>query len=596
MPDIGLAVSFDHDALEPGLAQRFITALSAGRRYSIRHRSEKGVVAVNLLKSFSQNSNQPLECPTGWLMIDGAIYSSRQLADCYQDLISLEPTRVSKVPGQFNAIVYSAASNQVSIVTDRFGLRPIYYRKHNGTHYFSSEIKAIEAVVGSTLGLSPLGLLELYAFGHNTGDRTIFDGVSVLPPGTIIHITPEGVVQNRYYRFKFETTNEHLSVADWGHQLADGLRGSIAKYLNAAGRPCIFLSGGLDSRFLAAAIAEQSSGLSAFTFGDQGRNDVVFGRQLANRLQMPHTVLTYPEAYLSSTVKAIVERTECSAPFFHTSSMIFHDQVAEQADRIFVGFCGDILSGGHLRRSMISAARPTEISEQILNRALLASKSSISNVLQPQLVEDNWTGFLDAFRATVDSIDDDIPANVADTWDMENRQRRFTFPASKVDRARFEVVAPLLDLDFVSTALRMPIERRWHQAAYRTAIVDSFPSIRSVPWAKTGRPIRKNPLAFEFEEFLRKGGILADRAKRRVLKRRATTASGFRDVAKSFRQDSGLLSRSPVGLFDFDALPAEYFNHAGISTMIDQHLEGLDHSHLLGSTLTVMTWRQRMIS
>lgn len=590
MPDLGLAIDFTSNASLSDLPERFRRALSGGREYSVCERIQQNVVAVNLLKPFSQIQSQPIENGQDWMMIDGAIYSDRPLSSCINDLFSCDTQRVSKVNGQFNAVVYHHDLNQITIITDRFGLRPIYWTKHRNSHFFSSEVKALEAASQKSFDFSPVGLIELFAFGHNIADRTVFDGVSVLPPGSMIRISEEGQIHERYYRFSFNEDEHEQSIAAWGRELSDILGTAMGKYIKAPGRPAIFLSGGLDSRFMAAAMANAEPGIPAFTFGDPGSSDVRFGQKLAERLGLPHTVLPYPDGYLSSTLHQVVDRTECTAPFFHTSSIVFHDRIADQADRIFVGFCGDILSGGHLKRAMVKSPKTIDISAAIFRRALLATKESIAQVLQPQLVEAHWPEFLEGFKSTVENIDEMNPANIADVWDMENRQRRFTFPASKVDRGRFEVIAPLLDTDFVNTVARMPVSARWQQSAYRNAIVEGFPSIRSVPWTKTGNPVRADQLRFETDELIRKFGLLTSRIVRGTVGRRATTRSGYRDLADTFRRDVRLLSTSPKGVAKATSLPPEYFSHDSITRLTEEHLGGQDHSHLLGTALTAMSW------
>ncbi|MBL0085015.1 MAG: hypothetical protein IPP37_22405 [Saprospiraceae bacterium] len=52
-----------------------------------------------------------------------------------------------KFNGMWALILHNAAKNQIIVARDRFGKKPLYYTKHKGSIYFSSEIKAFADII-----------------------------------------------------------------------------------------------------------------------------------------------------------------------------------------------------------------------------------------------------------------------------------------------------------------------------------------------------------------------------------------------------------------------------------------------------------------
>jgi asparagine synthetase B (glutamine-hydrolysing) len=587
MPD--LALHFDPRGLRrpTEVARRLETIVSGSAAYNVVRAIEPTIVAINALKPFSYATAQPFCRPDGWLMLDGALYGEAAFTQNLDALFSGQPDRVDRVAGQFNAISYRRDANELTVVTDRVGMRPLYYATDGRAHVIASEIKVVVAALGISNDLSPVGILELVAFGHNIQDRTVLERVSVLPAGTVFSFGAGGVTKRAYYRFAYTRSPRRRTAREWGESISDCLKTNVRKYLQGDGRKAIFLSGGLDSRFVAGAIARQGSPIQALTFGIPGSPEVVYAQEIARVLGMPHTVLTHSQNYLSRTLRKVVERAECAAPFFHTGSVDYHDEMALHADKLLVGFCGDILSGGHLKRQMFEPVSREAMTDLIFRRALLVTKREIATILNPGLVERHWAEFMESFRASVEAIHGQEGPDLADVWDMDNRQRRFTFSSPKVDRYRFEIIAPLLDRSFLDLMTTLPPHARWKQLAYRHAIVDGFPELSGIPWTKTDRPVRLANLRYSFDDNLRIARRSISRLGNKFGFSRARVSRDPRDLALCIRQDHVLQSEYLTPFATPGTLSDDYFNPRGIRAVVDEHQRGRDRSHLLGALLTV---------
>ena len=93
---------------------------------------------------------------------------------------------LKSLSGSFSAVLWDAAAGRATIVTDRFGNRPLYYaaNSENGTAdrlLFSSRLKSLTAVGGASATADPRGLAQFFSFGHYLGESTSLAGAKVLP-------------------------------------------------------------------------------------------------------------------------------------------------------------------------------------------------------------------------------------------------------------------------------------------------------------------------------------------------------------------------------------------------------------------------------
>ena len=551
-----------------------------------RH-STPNLLITNALKHFAYAVEQPFVRGSSTLFIDGSFFDDRPPNELVDILFAADPKVLRTLNGQFNAIISHPERNQLVVITDRLGTRPLYYGNHRGRHAVCSQIRAVHTALSRPPELSPIGVLELFAFAHNIEDRTVFNGVTVLPPGSLITIDADRLAIIKYEEVQYSPDETIISAGEWGERISSCIASIIPRYLRGPARKGLFLSGGLDSRIIAGAIGHVGGKVNAYTFGDRESRDVCFARELARILEFPHHTYEYDKNFLSRSISDVVSRTECSAPFYHATSVLFHDEISKETDAIIVGFCGDALSGGHLNRKILKSNGGADIQTQLFKRALRAEVSDLSVIFQKAFFEEYWPQTIEAFYASIEAIDEPNAFDLADVWDIRHRQRRFTFSATKVDRERFEVFAPLLDRDFVDLMTSMPVEARWQQLAYRNAIVDGFPALQKVKWAKTGRSVPRGRRQFWFDESFRVALKISRVAARKLMPNRPYPVDTYRDIAQQFRDDDYLIPNDLPDYLSNGSLSDTVFDVDGIRRIAYRHLAGEDFSHVLGSILTL---------
>lgn len=595
MPDLGIYFDTraETDTVKAADRMQRLLAPREGDYRTARYCDEH-IAAVNVLKPFSFRPDQPVQGTGGWMMLDGALFGSEDSADhLMKEPDSLDAEGLRLLNGQFNLVFYSQKHKRLDLVTDRFGSRPLYHWTRGSVHLITSELKALAASEDFSFTYFPPGLLELFAFGHNVSDRTVLKGVKVLPPGCSIRIDEGGYRVQAYYRYRYQAREERASTAILGERIAQKVKEVVPSCLEGSGRKGIFLSGGLDSRIVAAGMDGREVTPTAFTFGYPEARDVKYAGLLAGLLGFKHRTLTYPSVYLSRVIRDVVSRTECAAPFHHATSILFHDAIAEEADKIIVGFCGDVFSGGHLRPGMFRSPPMPALVGMIFERALCCDPKMLARLFQPEMFTRDWRRMVEAFRESVESIEDQSPPDRADVWDVENRQRRFTFSAPKVDRLRFEVLAPLVDNRIADVFLSLPARARKGQRAYKHAIASGFPRFAGVPWAATGKPLELNPFKERAKDLVRLGMKAGGRILTRLGIGSPRLGWQFRDVGEEMRRDRDLLERHLYPFIHGERFMEGIFNRRGILDLVEEHKSGrADATHLLSSLLTVAVFTE----
>jgi asparagine synthase (glutamine-hydrolysing) len=582
-------------SLEPALARQAEVLSVQGLSFHRCQWTDGRFGAVNLLKPEIDDLDQPARLEGGPLMfLDGEIYDvaglppdsppvaggGGLLARCVE-LFARDPVAAARrLDGTFNLAFYDPSRRLLHLVSDRLGSRPLYYRDSGGTLCFALEQKAIFAVNGGAPRFDELGVLQLAMFGHQLGDRTIFDGISVLPPATILTASAGGVTLTGYWRAAYRC--HHLTGRDAAAELAGRLVAATRRRSVGRRAPLgIFLSGGLDSRCVAGALAGAGAPVTAVTFGDESSRDVRFARQVSSRLGFAHHTYAHHGHSLAAALPRVVWRTEGTLAFPECLSINFHRHIRRDARLIFNGHLGDVLSGGHLLPELFWLRR-RDLAGHILRKRSQISGERLRALCVPGSFDAQYHRLTSSIEDGLNRFDEDRTALLYNLWDLDVRQRRYTQSTPAVDRYVLEQVSPFVANDVVEFCLGLPIRELFGQRCYVRAILDAFPACADVPWARTGHAIERSHAL----RMLRLGGQAALRRGRRMLR------IGIGEPVPWLPDDArgGALRAIAQGFVESDRFPDRVFDRSATQAVIDRHFDrGEGHLEEIGVLLTLAT-------
>jgi asparagine synthase (glutamine-hydrolysing) len=175
---------------------------------------------------------------------------------------------VDHLRGMFAYGLWDERATQLTLVRDRFGIKPLYYAQAGDVLYFASEAKALLPFLPA-IRTDPEGLKDYLAFQFCLAGKTLFEGVRELLPGHRLTVHNGAIRTERYWEVYYDLDWSHREA--WYEQrIEELLHDSIRMHLRADVPVGAYVSGGLDS----SAVASLASLYSATaTPGFTGRFD-----------------------------------------------------------------------------------------------------------------------------------------------------------------------------------------------------------------------------------------------------------------------------------------------------------------------------------
>jgi len=180
------------------------------------------------------------------------------------------PASFDRLNGMFAFAVWDRQEGRLSLVRDRYGIKPLYYCLEGTTFLFGSEIKAILAHGACSARMDRTALLEYFTFQNFFTDRTLFDGVRLLPAGCWMEIDLHRCVVRepvRYWDYTFEEPDRALDEEQYLEELDRLFRQAVSRQLVSDVDVGAYLSGGMDSGSVTALAAAEIPYLKSFTCG-----------------------------------------------------------------------------------------------------------------------------------------------------------------------------------------------------------------------------------------------------------------------------------------------------------------------------------------
>ena len=174
----------------------------------------------------------------------------------------------NRLEGMFAIAIWDAHARRLVLVRDQLGIKPLYVSAQNGGVAFASELKALAMLPGLCFAVDPRAVHDFFSYGHIRHPRSIYRQVAMLPPGHMLSIDATGEpVRRRYWRARYAEAPKR-SERDWIEAFRERWIETVRKHMLADVEVGAFLSGGIDSSAVVAAMAQASDRpIRTFTIG-----------------------------------------------------------------------------------------------------------------------------------------------------------------------------------------------------------------------------------------------------------------------------------------------------------------------------------------
>lgn len=256
----------------------------------------------------------------------------------------------NRLNGQFAFALFDRATNEVVLVRDRFGVRPLFYAIRDGDLYFGSEAKALFATGEVEAAADPIGLDEVFTSWAARAPRTPFKGVSQIPPGHYAVWKDGRLTVRPWYRLGYPERRDEPATAI--RDLDEIMRTGVALRLRADVPVGGYLSGGLDSSITCALAAEASPHtLRTFsvTFQDPEFDESAWQQEVALAVGSQHAVSHIAAGDIAEAFPSVVRHAEtplirtAPVPMYLLAKLTRERDIkvvltGEGADEMFLGY------------------------------------------------------------------------------------------------------------------------------------------------------------------------------------------------------------------------------------------------------------------
>ncbi len=220
----------------------------------------------------AENGKQPMSVKLGdttyTIVYNGQLYNAKELREELEqagyDFFGYCDTEVvlkayihfgtdvlKRLNGIFSFAIWNDVKNELILVRDHFGIKPLFYTINDNSIIFASEIKGILAHPNIVPKINSQGIAELFGLGPcHTPGITAFKDIYELKPAHYLIYNKNGVFIEEYWKLKSKPhTDSFGTTCNKVHFL---LEDSIQKQLVSDVPLCAMLSGGLDSSIITA--------------------------------------------------------------------------------------------------------------------------------------------------------------------------------------------------------------------------------------------------------------------------------------------------------------------------------------------------------
>ena len=497
--------------------------------------------------------------------------------------------------GLFVAAIYDKEKDRIVLANDRYGYYPLFYSLSSKNFVFASEAKAVLKDRAITPRINRSAVPEFFAFSFLLGNKTFFEDVKLMLPACILTYdrTKDQINIKRYWDFSLKKYEPTKPLGSYLKDFNRLMKRAVERRVKDREEVGVFLSGGLDSRIIAAFASETKTPVITFTFGVKNCSEQKIASEVAERLGLENVFYEIPSDFIADYARKIVYRGDGLVRIRDCHFIGLLDEIRKRVHTVLLGtFGGDLVWPDAETEKLISLKRR----EEVINYLFKFYTSTLNNTLP---VREHQRAFTDAFFKeikgnvkknfirTFDEIRFSLPSDIADYWEYRNREPRYIFQASQHINWYLETRHPFMDNELVDfLAFRFPPHLRRREmfgmvvenTFLQKAISHSFPSLSDIPWH--GFPPNPNTLRVLLiggRRFIRKK--IVTRLEKLLRTKIRFTPIDFRGYDEWLRTGSKAYALNT--LLDTKTLKRNFFRKDFVMKIIRDHMNYKENYNLL---------------
>lgn len=291
---------------------------------------------------------------------------------------------LQKFIGMFAIALWDNEKEQLHLIRDRIGKKPLYYTQQAGNWAFASELKALHQAKHFRFQISEQSLSLYLRYGHIPAPDSIFKDVYKVEPGTLVTLDLKGSAPQYQKYWDIAQTaqanqqkklirDESLAISE-----LDDLLNDAVKLRMIADVPVgAFLSGGIDSSTIVAIMQKHTSHqLKTYTIGfkDPDFNEATHAKEIAKFLDTDHHELYIEASSLLSRIDSLPHVIDEPLSDISILPTLIVSELASQGVKVVLsGDGGDELFCGYRHYAMLERVMRANKKVPLIIKAALAT-------------------------------------------------------------------------------------------------------------------------------------------------------------------------------------------------------------------------------
>lgn len=301
------------------------------------------------------------------LQSKGHAFKTATDTECVVHLYEEYGTRcVEHLRGMFAFALWDRGRRRLLLARDRVGKKPLYYRVDGKRLSFASELKALLRGPAFPRSVDLEAMHHYLTYQYVPAPWSILEGVKKLPPGHVLTFEDGRATVARYWQLSYQPKLS-LDEREATDRLWELLLEATSMRLLSDRPVGAFLSGGIDSSLVVAAMAQSTSELRTFSIGfdDSAYDEREHARVVAQRFGTDHHELVVRPSALEMLPRLAWHYDEPFADASAIPSMYLAQMTREHVTVALNGDGGDESFGGYDRYLANLAIERLHLSERM---------------------------------------------------------------------------------------------------------------------------------------------------------------------------------------------------------------------------------------
>jgi asparagine synthase (glutamine-hydrolysing) len=328
-----------------------------------------------------------------WITYNGELYNFRELraeleargqrfrTECDTEVLLRMfvvhgPPMLERLNGIFAFAIWDDLERRLFLARDRLGVKPLYYTQVDGLFGFASELRVLLPLI-QTPSLEETALADYLTFLWVPDPKTAFREIEKLPPGHFAWVDRRGMTIEQYWDLRYAP--EERPEEEWTTLVAESVARCVRRQMVSDVPLGSFLSGGVDSSAIVAAMAQTGEQVGTYAIGFDPKDikheivpdDLRHARNVARLFDTEHSEDILEPNVLELLPKAVWHLEEPVADPAAISTYLICSEAGKRMPVMLSGMGGDEIFAGYPRYLAYRISRALDRVPHLAARSLM---------------------------------------------------------------------------------------------------------------------------------------------------------------------------------------------------------------------------------